>query len=113
MADEPSVKAGTGDARLLLKSGEKALRDLLVAFDDLSERVRDGDMPAERDLARACVTLAKVRATLMEEIQKHERRVLMSEGLTEEAPIDFIAIRTDIGRRIDSLIEQDEEKEIP
>jgi len=113
MADEPSVKAGTGDARLLLESGEKAMRDLLMAFDNLSGQVRGGDVPPERDLARACVTLTRVRTTLMEEIQKHERRVLMSEGLTDEAPIDFDAIRTDIGRRIDNLIKQEKEKEIP
>ncbi len=108
MAEDPSVKAGTGDARLLLESGEKALRELLIAFDELSERIRDGDLAAERDLARTCVTLAKVRSTLMEEIQKHERRVLMSEGLNDEAPIDFDAIRKDIGRRIDRLAKQEE-----
>ena len=113
MADDPSVKAGTGDARLLLKSGEKALRDLLVAFDRLSEQVHAGEVPAERDLTRACVTLAKVRSTLIEEIQKHERRVLMSEGLTDKAPIDFDGIRKDIGRRIDSLLEPGEEREVP
>ena len=113
MADDPSVKAGTGDARLLLESGEKALRDLLIAFDLLSERILDGDLPEERDLARTCVTLAKVRSTLMEEIQKHERRVLMSEGLRDEAPIDFEAVRKDIGRRIDRITEQEETKGIP
>ncbi|MGI9388587.1 MAG: hypothetical protein ACR2O1_00900 [Boseongicola sp.] len=113
MADDPSVKAGTGDARLLLESGEKALRDLLVAFDLLSEQVHSGDVPAERDLSRACVTLARVRSTLMEEIQKHERRVLMSEGLTDNAPIDFNGIRKDIGRRIDRLVKQEKKSEVP
>ena len=113
MADDPSVKAGTGDARLLLESGERALRDLLVAFDLLTDRVLDGEVPEERDLTRACVTLSKVRSTLMEEILKHERRVLVSEGLTDEAPIDFGAIRIEIRRRIDSLIEQEKQEEIP
>jgi len=112
MADDPSVKAGTGAARLLLESGEKALRDLLIAFDLLSEQVLNGTVPAERDLSRACVTLARVRTTLMQEIQKHEKRVLMSEGLTEEAPIDFDEIRTDIERRIDRLLEQEKKGEV-
>ncbi len=107
MTDDPSKKAGTDDARLLLRQGERALRDLLIAFDLLSDRIMDGDLPKTSDLAMVCATHAKVRTSLLEEIQKHERRVVISEGLTNDAPLDLDTLRHEIGRKIDRVRERE------
>ena len=104
MADDPSVLAGTASARLALEESEEALLDLIDAFRSFAVRVRDPDddvTPAE--ISKARTALAQVRSQLVEEVSKHEKRVLQSEGLVADAPLDFDALRSSIGRKLDSI----------
>lgn len=103
MTDHPSSKAGTEEARALLKSGENAMRSLLVAFDLMADEILDGKDYSEAEIKRTCLALGRAQSSLMEEIQKYERHVLREKGLIEEAPIDFDRVRREIGRRLDGI----------
>ena len=103
MTDTTDDPAGTARARNLLASSEQALDDLLAAFNLMAEQVRRGDTVRKAELASAIVALTKCRTNIIEEIQKHERRVLSSAGLSTAVDLDFDAVRRDIGRRLDRL----------
>ena len=48
MADDPSVLAGTASARFALEQSVKSLSDLILAFEELTERLGD---PEGKDFA--------------------------------------------------------------
>ncbi|QMU57718.1 MAG: hypothetical protein GKR98_05595 [Boseongicola sp.] len=106
MTEDISNRAGTNGARVLLMHSEQALEDVLAAFALLAKRIKDGDLPSDTDFAQSCRVLARTRITLIEEIQKHEKRVLVAKGNAAEAPLDFDAIKDEIGRKLDRLREQ-------
>jgi hypothetical protein len=104
MADDPSVLAGTLGSRRALEESEKALEEVLEAFDVLADRIKNSDddvAPAE--ISKSRLVLAQVRTQLSEEVSKHEKRVLQSAGLTADAPLDFDVLRASIGRKLDRI----------
>ena len=103
MTNDPSRQAGTIGARWLLEQSETALQDVLAAFEVMANRLRGGEDVAHGDISKARIALAATRAALINEVNKHERQVLYSEGLIAEAPLDFDAMRAEIGRHLDRL----------
>lgn len=106
MADDPSVLAGTFNSRRALEQSEKAMEEVIEAFDKLADRIKASDddvAPAE--ISKSRLVLAQVRTQLSEEVSKHERRVLQSEGLTADAPLDFDKLRASIGGKLDRIRE--------
>ncbi len=104
MADDPSVLAGTVSARFALDQSEKALSKIIEAFDVLEKRMEDAAAevsPAE--LSKTKTALGQARTQLVDEVTKHEKRVLQSEGLVADAPLDFDALRASIGRKLDNI----------
>lgn len=113
MVDHPSKKAGTENARALLESGERAMRNILIVFDGLEAELRQGNMISDAELRQACLTMAKAQSRLMEEIQKYERHVLRQQGLVQDAPIDFARVRRNIGSRLDRIRKSREAEAVP
>ena len=104
MADDPSVLAGTFSSRRALEQSEKAMDEIIEAFDSLARRIKNGDddvAPAE--ISKSRLVLAQVRTQLSEEVSKHEKRVLQSAGLATDAPIDFDKLRASIGRKLNRI----------
>ena len=100
MTDDPAAKAGTEGARRLLADSEAVLEDLIDGFRKMSDRLSDGeDVSAE--VSKARTALASVRAAILDEVRRHESRVLKAEGLTATADLDLDQIRFDIGCRLD------------
>lgn len=103
MTDDPSAKAGTEGARILLVESETVLEDLLAGFRDYSGRLARGDDVTEAEVSRSRVALASMTTTILEEVRRHEARVFDTEGLAEAAPIDLDDARASIGRRLDRI----------
>lgn len=104
MADDPSVLAGTVSARFALEQSEVALMDVIEAFQIIAKRMKDSeDEISLAELQRAKTAMAQVRNQLVDEVKNHEKRVLQSEGLVADAPLDFDTIRASIGRKLDSI----------
>ena len=112
MTDDPSRQAMTDRARRLLAQSEKALDDMLTAFDVMAERMHAGeDVPAS-ELAKSLTALSQARTRLINEVKEHDNRDLFSGGRPEEAPLDLEAIRAEIGRRIGRIRDALDEEEI-
>ena len=103
MTDDPAAEAGTEGARKLLVESEAVLEDLLAGFRNMSERLAEGKDVAQTEVSRTRTALAGVRATLLDEVKRHEARVFNTKGLTATAPLDLDAIRSQIGRRLDRI----------
>jgi len=103
MNDDPSGKAGTGPSRWLLGAGGTAVEDLLAALRLLSLRPRTDEDPALVSLAQARTALGQMRAQLIEEVLRHEQRIPDSEQPVAEAPVDFDAVKCEIGSRLDRI----------
>lgn len=103
MADDPSAIAETKSARNRLKRSERSMELLLEAFDDLIERLKNGDGVTVTEMSKTRTAMINVRSQLVDEVNKYEESILLSEGLVEHAPLDFDAIRRDVGRRLDRL----------
>ena len=104
MADDPEVSSETEHARFMLHQSEKALLRVLMAFDSMEERMLHGEEPlSETELSKACASLGNTRSKLLDEVNKYERHVLLSNGLTAEAPINFDAVKDEIGSSLDRI----------
>lgn len=103
MAEDPAILAGTFASRRMLARSEKSMEDILVAFDVMAERMLDGDNIPVAELAKARTALGQVRSQLLEEVYKHEKRVLLSQGLLADAPLDFDELRREIGSSLDRI----------
>ena len=103
MTDDPSKIAGTVTARKMLAQSEKALGEILTAFELMAERMLDGEDLSKAELSKNFSALGETRSHLLKEVNKHEERVLLSKGLIATAPIDFDAVRSEIGRSLDRL----------
>lgn len=104
MADDPDVPMGTERARWKLRHSEKALDKVLDAFDAMEKRMLNGeDGFSISDLSKARVALGQTRSQLLDEVNKYERHILLSEGLVDEAPINFDAIKDQIGSSLDRI----------
>ena len=104
MTEDPSKLAGTIVSREMLSKSEKAMEDILAAFELMAERIlEDKENLSKAELSQARVSLAQTRSQLIEEVNKHEKRVLLSKGLLAEAPLDFDSIRAEIGSKLDRL----------
>jgi hypothetical protein len=103
MADDRKVPKRTKHARWMLRQSEKALRDVLDGFDAMQEMMQSGEAPSISEIMKARTALGNTRAQLLEEVNKYERHILLSKGLIDEAPIDFDAIKDQIGSRLDRL----------
>lgn len=102
MADDPAVLKKTLRARRMLAQSEAALDDILTAFEDMRNQMLTGELSIG-DLSKARVALGFARSKLLEEVNKYEKHILVSKGLSAEAPIDFDAIKDQIGRSLDRL----------
>lgn len=104
MADDPDVPLGTERARWKLRHSEKALDKVLDAFDAMEQRMLDGEEGLViGDLSKARIALGQTRSQLLDEVNKYERHILLSEGLIDGAPIDFDAIKDQIGSSLDRI----------
>ncbi|MCV6593743.1 MAG: hypothetical protein OIF48_12365 [Silicimonas sp.] len=104
MVDDPSGPAGTRSARLVLLQSEEALQDLLQALADLAARMRErGAEVPSGELGKARIALTQIRSQLLDEVVKHEKHVLQSNGHVADAPLDFDALRDSIGRKLDRI----------
>ena len=103
MADDPSALAETQSARDKLRRSERSMELLLEAFDDLIERLRNGENVTVAEMSKTRSAMIHVRSQLVDEVNKYEESILFSEGLVEHAPLDLDAIRRDVGRRLDRL----------
>lgn len=104
MADDPSVLAGTFKSRRMLSESEKAMDDILEAFEVMARRIKDGESdttPAE--IVKMRTVLAQVRTQLVDEVNKHEERILQSNGIAANAPMDFDKLRSEIGSKLDRI----------
>lgn len=103
MADDPEVSQETKHARWMLGQSEKALEDILIAFEEMRQQVLEGGTLTGGDLTNARLSLGKTRAQLLDEVNKYERHILLSNGLTADAPLDFDAIKDQIGSSLDRI----------
>lgn len=103
MTDTPYDKAGTSDARRLLQESETALWDVLAAINLMRNRITAGETLPPAELQRAVLALGTTRAKVLDEVQRHERRKFLENGLVADAPLDFEAIRDEIRSEIDRL----------
>ena len=111
--DDPSQNEATERARVLLAQSEKALDEILTAFDLVSEKIRvDGDV-SSAEIARSFTALSQARTKLINEVKEHDKRVLLAEGRNSEAPLDLESVRAEIGRRIDRIREGRDAEGVP
>ncbi|CAN0600139.1 unnamed protein product, partial [Ectocarpus sp. 12 AP-2014] len=103
MADDLEVSQETKHARWMLGQSEKALEQILIAFDEMSEQILEGGTLSGGDLTKARLSLGNTRSQLLDEVTKYERHILLSNGLTAEAPIDFDTIKDQIGSSLDRI----------
>ena len=104
MTDDPSKLAGTIASRDMLNRSEKSMEDILAAFELMAERIlEDKESLSKAELSQARIALAQTRTQLLDEVNKYEQRVLFSKGLVAEAPLDFDAIRAEVGGQLDRL----------
>ena len=104
MADDPSVLAGTFTSRRMLGESEKAMEDILTAFEVMADRIKKGESDATpTEIIKMRTVLAQVRSQLVDEVKKHEERVFHSNGLSRDAPMDFEQLRSDIGSKLDRI----------
>lgn len=113
MTDDPSQSADTKRARQMLAQSEKALDEILTAFDVMAERVRSGDDVSPIELTKACTALSQARTRLINEVKEHDKRALRAEGCDREAPLDLEAVRFEIGRRLDRIRAALDEEDVP
>ncbi|MEP2260949.1 MAG: hypothetical protein ABJI00_06010 [Paracoccaceae bacterium] len=90
---DPEVSQETKHARWMLGQSERALEDILVAFEEMRRQILEGGTLTGGDLTRARVSLGHTRSQLLDEVNKYERHILLSNGLTAEAPLNFDAIK--------------------
>ena len=103
MNDAPYKQAGTSDARRLLRESETALWDVLAAINLMRNRITAGETLPPAELQRAVMALGTTRARVLDEVQRHERRKFLENGLVADAPLDFDLIRDEIGGQLDRL----------
>ena len=104
MTDDPSKLAGTIASRELLSKSEKSMQDILAAFELMAERIlEDKENLSKAELSQARIALAQTRSQLVDEVNKYEQRVLLSKGLVANAPLDFDAIRAEVGGKLDRI----------
>ena len=103
MADDPEVSPETEHARWMLGQSEKALEQILIAFDEMSQQILEGGTLSGGDLTKARLSLGNTRSQLLEEVNRYERHILLSNGLTAEAPINFDAVKDQIGSSLDRI----------
>lgn len=103
MTKDPSDQADTSDARSLLENSEEALRDALTALNTLSRRVRDGEDIPPAEFTRTLTSLSQARTRLTEEVTRYEDRMLRARQRVADAALDFDAIRSEIGGKIDRI----------
>lgn len=103
MSDDPTGKTGADASRLILAQSEQILRDLLAAFETAAGRLRAADAPFDTDIPSAIVTLARIRTTVIQEIQTNDKRVQLSGGVFSHKPHNFDTVRDELGRRLDRI----------
>ena len=110
MNDEPTRQADTNRARKSLAQSEKALAEVVRAFELMAERMQVEDVPAA-ELTKTLTAHSQARTRLQDEVKEHDNRVLFAEGRLAEAPLDLDAIRAQIGCRLSRIRKAlDEEK---
>jgi len=103
MADDPEVSQGTEHARWMLRQSEKALRDVLDGFDAMRQMMLSGEAPSISDISKARTALGNARSQLLDEVNKYERHILLSKGLSDKAPLDLDTIKNQIGGHLDRI----------
>lgn len=103
MADDPEVPEGTEHARWMLRQSEKALRDVLDGFDAMRQMMLSGEAPSISDISKARTALGNARAQLLDEVNKYEKHILLSNRLVDEAPLDLDTLKDQIGRHLDRI----------
>lgn len=103
MSDDATIIAGTFRARGMLARSEDVMEDILVAFELMVERILDGEDIPLPEIADRNKAMALVRAQMVEEVNRHEKRVLQPAGAGGDGTIDFDVIRREIGSRLDRV----------
>lgn len=81
MANNPAVHKKTRHARRMLSQSEAALDDILTAFEEMRNQMLNGTL-STADLSKARISLGFARSKLLEEVNKYEKHVLVSKGLS-------------------------------
>ena len=113
MTDDPAELAGTLRARSMLADSEAAMADILAAFSLMTERMLSDDSVPTSELPKMLTAFGQIRAKLIEEVTKHENRVLYNEGRVAHAPLDFDALRDEIGGKLDRIRAAGDAAEVP
>lgn len=103
MTHDPEGRNGAKGPSRMLAESEVLLGDLLTAFRLMAERIERDDDLTLAEIVKARLSLASARMTIVDEVKKHEARVLSSGGFATDAPLDLEEIRASIGRRIDRI----------
>ena len=103
MIDDPYRLAGTSDARQMLGESATALYDVLEALNLMKTRLLAGETLPAAEMQRALLAVGMTRGRLLDEVRSHERKIFLENGLTADAPLDFEAIRREIGGHLDRL----------
>lgn len=111
MNDDPTRQANTDRARQALAQSEKALAEVVRAFELMAERMQAEDVPAA-ELTRTLTAHSQARSRLQDEVKEHDNRVLLAEGRLAAAPLDLEAIRTAIGSRLSRIRNALDEEEL-
>lgn len=108
MDDETVRKAGTERSRAALKRAYNSMLEMLAAWEAQTKRVREDERVNKTDMGGMLRSMAQARTTLTTEIHRNEKEILENEGRIDTAPIDFDALRNEVGRRLARLRAVDE-----
>ena len=103
MTDDPYRLAGTSNARQMLGESATALYDVLEALNLMKTRLLAGETLPAAEMQRALLAVGLTRGRLLDEVRSHERKIFLENGLLADAPLDFEAIRREIGGHLDRL----------
>lgn len=103
MAEDLPVHFDIERAYALLNESQRALEDMLRAFEHMTGAMQSGERMTEMEMGKSMTSLGRVRRHFLEEVKSYEKHVFESNGLVASAPLDFDQLRSEIGSRLDRL----------
>ena len=103
MAKEPSDIAETAAARFVLDQSEDLLRNIIVQMQAMVSRIEASEEVTQSEVSKVVSNLNQNRSRLIDEVSKHENRILIEQKRVAHAPLDFDELRLEIGRKIDRI----------
>jgi len=101
--DEEQYKKDVKRTKQRLKSATQRLDDLVVAIDDHMASLRRKKPAAKTELTATIKEMGSLQTQINEEVRKYGRHVLEQKGLVADAPLDFDAVRREVGGLLDRL----------